>query len=57
MEQKGLTLVPLSLYLVKGRVKVEIGVCRGKNTVDKRETIRRRDMERDARREIARHYR
>ena len=57
VEQKGLTLVPLSLYLVKGRVKVEIGVCRGKNTVDKRETIRRRDMERDARREIARHYR
>ncbi len=57
VEQKGLTLVPLALYLFRGRVKVELGVCRGKNTVDRRETIRRRDVERDMRREEARHYR
>lgn len=56
VEQKGLTLVPLSLYFLKGRVKVELGVCRGKNTVDRRETIRRRDVERDVQREM-RHYR
>ena len=57
VEQKGLTLVPLSLYFFKGRVKVELGVCRGKNTIDRRETIRRRDVERNVRREMARHYR
>ena len=56
VEQKGLTLVPLSLYFLKGRVKVELAVCRGKNTVDRRETIRRRDVERDVQREM-RHYR
>jgi SsrA-binding protein len=53
-EQKGLTLVPLKLYLSpKGRVKLEIGVARGKSAIDKRETIRRRDADRSARREIA----
>lgn len=57
VEQKGLTLVPLSMYFLRGRVKVEIGVCRGKNTVDRRETIRRRDVERDTQREIAHHFR
>ena len=57
VEQKGNTLVPLSLYMVRGRVKVEIGVCKGKNAVDRRETIRRRDVERDIRREVARHFR
>ncbi len=56
-EQKGHTLVPLSLYMVKGRVKVEIGVCKGKAQVDKRETLRRRESDRDAERAIARHYR
>ena len=56
-ERKGNTLVPLSLYMVRGRVKVEIGVCKGKNAVDRRETIRRRDVERDIRREVARHFR
>lgn len=57
VEQKGLTLVPLALYFLKGRVKVEIAICRGKNTIDRRETIRRRDVERDMQREVARHYR
>lgn len=56
-EQKGHTLVPLSLYMVRGRVKVEIGVCKGKAQADKRETLRRRDAERDAQRTIAHHYR
>lgn len=56
-EQKGYTLVPLSIYMVRGRVKVEIGICKGKAQADKRETLRRRDAERDAERTIAHHYR
>ena len=49
-ERKGCTIVPLSLYIKRGRVKCELGVCRGKNVVDKRETIKRRELDRDARR-------
>lgn len=53
-EQKGLTLVPLRMYLSpKGRVKLEVGVAKGKNEIDKRETIRRREADRSARRAIA----
>jgi len=52
--EKGMALIPLSVYLRRGRVKVEIGVCRGKKTYDKRETIRRRDAERDAERALRR---
>ena len=53
VEQKGLTLIPLKLYFKKGRVKVEIGVCRGKRQEDKRETLRRRTADREAERAIA----
>lgn len=45
--EKGLTLVPLSVYFKRGRVKVEIGLCRGKKTHDKREAIRERDVKRE----------
>jgi SsrA-binding protein len=52
-EQKGLTLIPLRLYLTpKGLVKVEIGVCRGKAQEDKRETVKRREADREAHRAI-----
>ena len=52
-EQKGLTLVPLRLFLThKGLVKVELGVCRGKDQEDRRETIRRREADREAARAI-----
>ena len=44
---KGLTLVPLKLYLKRGKVKVELGLGRGKKVADKRETVRRRDAERE----------
>ena len=47
--EKGLTLVPLRMYFKKGRVKVAIALARGKNTIDKRETIRRREAERETR--------
>ena len=52
-ERKGCTVVPLALYLKRGRVKCELGVCRGKDTVDKRETIKRRELDREARRAVA----
>lgn len=53
-EEKGLTLVPLSLYLSNGRVKVELGICRGKKLHDKRQAIRDRDLDREAQRELRR---
>ena len=57
-EQKGFSLIPLRLYLTpKGRVKVEVGVCKGKAQYDKRETVKRRDADVEARRAVAKHYR
>jgi SsrA-binding protein len=53
VEEKGFTLIPLSFYFKKGRVKVELGVCKGKKLYDKRADIRERDVNRD----IARDYR
>lgn len=50
MEEKGLTLVPLSVYFVRGLAKVELGVGRGKQFHDKRETLKKRDAEREMRR-------
>ena len=47
--EKGLTIVPLRLYLKKGRIKVSIALAKGKNTIDKRETIRRREADRETR--------
>lgn len=44
---KGLTLVPLKLYLKGGRAKIELGLCRGKKLYDKRETMAKRDAQRD----------
>jgi SsrA-binding protein len=48
--KKGLTLVPLSLYNKGGKVKVSFAVARGKKQFDKRETIKKRDTDRDLRR-------
>ncbi len=45
--EKGLTLVPLRLYFSKGLVKVEIALCKGKQTHDKRDTIREREVKRE----------
>ncbi len=50
--ERGLTLIPLRFYLKRGLVKVELGVCRGKKTFDKREDIKRRDTERDLERQV-----
>lgn len=45
--ERGFTLVPLKVYLKRGFVKVEIGLAKGKKAFDKRETIKKRDQERD----------
>jgi SsrA-binding protein len=50
--EKGYTLVPLSVYLKRGLVKVELGLCKGKKMYDKRADIRERDLDRDMRREF-----
>ncbi|QBD82378.1 SsrA-binding protein SmpB [Ktedonosporobacter rubrisoli] len=49
---KGLTLVPLKLYLKGGRAKIELGLCRGKKLYDKREAIAEREVKRDIERII-----
>ncbi len=46
-EAKGLTLVPLKMYLKGGRIKVAMGVCRGKALHDKRDTLKKKAMRRD----------
>lgn len=43
------TLIPLKLYLKKGKAKILLGVCKGKKLYDKRETIKKRDLEREGR--------
>ena len=50
--QKGLTLVPLKLYIKRGVAKLELGVAKGKKVYDKRESIARRDAEREAERAL-----
>ena len=45
----GYTIVPLRLYFKKGRVKVELGVAKGKKHYDKRQSVAKRDAEREAR--------
>jgi SsrA-binding protein len=53
--EKGLTLIPLRLYFKRGRVKLELGLMRGKKVWDKRQTIAERDAKRDLARERAAH--
>ena len=50
--ERGLTLVPLRVYWKNGRVKLEVGLARGKHAHDKREAIRRKDEERETRRAL-----
>jgi SsrA-binding protein len=52
VEEKGYTLIPLSFYFKKGRVKVELGLCKGKKAFDKRAGIRDKDLKRDIEREF-----
>lgn len=52
MQEKGLTIIPLMMYLTKGIAKVEIAVARGKKQYDKRESLRERDTQRQIERSL-----
>ena len=52
VEEKGYTLIPLSFYFKNGKVKVELGLCKGKKAFDKRADIRERDIQREVSREF-----
>jgi SsrA-binding protein len=52
IEQKGLTLVPLKMYMSNNKVKVALGLARGKKIYDKREDVKRRDDQRAMRRAL-----
>ncbi|MFA6936687.1 MAG: SsrA-binding protein SmpB [Treponema sp.] len=52
VDEKGYTLIPLDFYLKKGRVKVTLGICKGKKQFDKRADIRDRDVNRELAREF-----
>ena len=53
VKERGVTLVPLSLYLKNGRVKLELGVAKGKTFSDKRETLKKKQDDMEARRAMA----
>jgi SsrA-binding protein len=57
VQEKGLTLIPLRIYLKNNLAKVEIGLARGKKQYDKRATLREKDSRREVERAIARHGR
>jgi len=50
--EKGFTIVPLRAYFKKGRVKLEIGLARGKQAHDKRDALRQKDIERETRQAV-----
>lgn len=50
LKEKGLTLVPMKVYIKNGKIKLELGLGKGKSKIDKRETIKKREMEREVRR-------
>lgn len=49
-EARGLTAIPLKAYEKNGRIKILVGICRGKNSVDKREHLKNKELERSIRR-------
>jgi SsrA-binding protein len=53
---KGLTLVPVKLYFVRGKAKIELAVARGKHTFDKKETIKQRDIDREMKKSLKGKY-
>ena len=55
-KQQGLTLVPLSVYFLKGRAKLEVGLCKGKKLYDKREVAAEKDAKRNMERNFKERY-
>jgi len=56
ISQKGVTAIPLELYLKGGLIKLKIGICRGKKLYDKRETLKRKDQNIEINRQLKGHY-
>lgn len=52
VNEKGYTLVPLKLYFKGSLIKMEVGLCKGKHTYDKKQSIKERDLDRTAKRDI-----
>jgi SsrA-binding protein len=52
VKEKGLTLVPLKVYSKRGKIKLEFGIAKGKKKADKRELIKRREIEREMKKEL-----
>ena len=57
ISEKGLTLVPLTVYFRRGRAKVELALARGKRSYDKRHSIRKKEQDRETQRAMRRHHR
>ena len=57
VDEKGYTLIPIDFYLKNGRVKMTLGVCKGKKQYDKRATIKDRDINRELQREFSKNLR
>ncbi len=55
VEQKGLTVVPVKIYLKRGKIKIEIALSRGKHLYDKKNELKNRAEDRDMERELVRH--
>jgi SsrA-binding protein len=54
VRKKGVTIIPIRVYLKRGRAKIEIALAKGKKLYDKRQTIARRDAEREIERQLRR---
>lgn len=52
VEERGFTLIPLEFYLKQGLIKLEIGICKGKQLYDKRESLKKKQQKRDMDREM-----
>jgi SsrA-binding protein len=52
LQDKGTTMVPLEVFTLHNRIKIKLGIVKGKKLYDKREAIKKRDVERDLRRTV-----
>ena len=55
-KQQGLTLIPLSVYFLKGRANIEVGLCKGKKNYDKRDVAAKKDAQREIERNFKERY-
>lgn len=57
IDQQGFTLIPIKLYFIRGKAKIQIGIAKGKHTYDKKEAIKQRDIERDTKKILKERFR